>query len=77
MRMKGRKLILIYSWISVNNTAPFVAITWHQKEPLDCAVYSHCPTNDSYNKCIEGCCYLLCNYVTKPFGIWLRLYCRG
>ena len=30
-----------------NNTAPFVSITWHQKEPLGCVVYSHCPTNDA------------------------------
>ena len=50
-----------------DNTAPFASITWHQKEPLGCVAYSHCPTNDSYNKCIHSC--LLCNYVTKPFGI--------
>ena len=23
-----------------NNTAPFVSIAWHQKEPLGCVVYS-------------------------------------
>ena len=32
-----------------NNIAPFISITWHQKESLGCVVYSHCPTNDSYN----------------------------
>ena len=52
-----------------NNTAPFASITWYQKEPLVCVVYSHCPTNDSYNKCIHTCCCLPCSYVTKPFGI--------
>ena len=66
--MKGTKLIQIYLWISTNNTALFVSITWHQKEPLDCAVYVHCPTNDSYNNGIHDCC-LPCNYITKPFGI--------
>ena len=66
--MKGIKLIQIYLWISTNNTALFVSITWHQKEPLGCAVYSHCPTNDSYNNGIHDCC-LPCNYITKPFGI--------
>ena len=55
-----------------NNTAPFVSITWHQKEPLGCVVYSHCPTNDSYNNSIHSCC-LPCNYVTKPFGILQRV----
>ena len=52
--------------------APFVSITGHQKEPLICDVYWHCPINDSYNKCIYSCC-LLCNYVTKPFGILQRV----
>ena len=28
----------------------------------------HCPTNDSYNICIQSCC-LPCKYVTKPSGI--------
>ena len=55
-----------------NNIAPFVSITWHQKEPLGCVVYSHCPTNDSYNICIHSCC-LPCNYVTKSFGILQRV----
>ena len=55
-----------------NNTASFVPITWHQKEILGCVVYSHCPINDSYNKCIHSCC-LPCNYVTKPFGILQRV----
>ena len=50
-----------------SNTAPFVSITWHQRNYC-CVVYSHCPTNDSYNKCIHRCC-LPCNYSTKPFGI--------
>ena len=44
MGMKGTKLKLFMN-IS-NNTAPFVSIKWHQKEPLGCVVYSHCPTND-------------------------------
>ena len=39
---------------------------------MGCVVYSHCPTNDSYNKCIHCCC-LPCNYVTKPFGILQRV----
>ena len=55
-----------------NNITPFVSITWHQKEPLGCVVYSHCPTNDSYNICTHSCC-LPCNYVTKPFGILQRV----
>ena len=55
-----------------NNTAPFLSITWHQKDPLGCVVNSHGQTNDSYNKCIHGSC-LLCNYVTKPFGILQRV----
>ena len=54
-----------------NDIAPFVSTTWHQKEPLGCVVYSHCPTNDSYNICIHSC--LPCNYVTKPFGILQRV----
>ena len=29
-----------------NNIALFVSITWHQKDPLGCAVYPHCLTND-------------------------------
>ena len=32
---------------------------WHQKEPLGSVVYSHCPTNDTCNKCIHG--YFLSN----------------
>ena len=55
-----------------NDTAPFVSITWHQKKPLGFVVYSHCPTNDSFNKCIHRCS-LPCNYVTKPFGILRRV----
>ena len=55
-----------------NNTAPFVFITWHQKEPLGCVVYSHCPTKDSYNKCIHSSC-LPWDYVIKPFGILQRV----
>ena len=41
-------------------------------EPLGCVVYSHCPINDSYKKCICSCC-LPCNYVTRPFGILQRV----
>ena len=55
-----------------NDIAPFVSITWHQKEHLGCVVYSHCPTDDSYNICIHSCC-LPCSYVTKPFGILQRV----
>ena len=58
--------------MSINNTAPFASITSHQMEPLGCVVYSHCPTNDSDNKCI-CCCCLPCNYVTKPFDILQRV----
>ena len=39
---------------------------------MGCAVYSHFPTNDSYNICIHSCC-LPCNYVNKPFGILQRV----
>ena len=56
----------------ISKTAPFISISWHQKNPLGCAIYFHCPTNDSYNKCIHSCC-LPCNYVTKPFGILNRV----
>ena len=59
-------------FMNINTTAPFVSIAWHQKEPLGCIVYSHYPTNDSYNKCIHSCC-LPCNDVTKPFGILQRV----
>ena len=59
-------MLLYYHNNSCNN--PFASTNWHQKEPLGCVVYSHCPTNDSYNICIHSCC-LPCNYVTKPFGI--------
>ena len=55
-----------------SNIAPFVSITWHQKKPLGCVVYSHCPTIDSCNICIHNCC-LPCNFVTKPFGILQRV----
>ena len=55
-----------------NKTAPFVSVTWHQIEPLGCVVYSHCPTNNSCNKCIHSSCFP-CNYVTKPFGILQRV----
>ena len=58
---------LIFNW-----RTPFASITWHQKEPLGCVVYSHCPTNDSYNKC-KHCCCLPCSYVTKPFGTLQRV----
>ena len=37
-----------------------------------CFIYSHCPTNDSYNMCIHSCCWP-CNYVTKSFGIMQRV----
>ena len=64
----------LFMSINNNNTAPFVSVTWHQKEPLGCVVYSHCGTNDSYHKYIHSCCCcLLCNYVTRPFGIFQRI----
>ena len=66
MRIKGTKLIQIYLY---HNTAPVLSITWHPKEPLDCAVYSHCPINDSCNSFIQGGRCLHYSYVTKPFGI--------
>ena len=59
-------MLLYYNNNSCNK--PFVSTNWHQKEPLGCVVYSHYPTNDSYNNSIHSCC-LPCNYVTKPFGI--------
>ena len=50
------KTINTNSFVNINNnTAPFVSITWHLKEPLGCVVFSHCPTNNSYNKCINAC----------------------
>ena len=55
-----------------NSNKPFVSTHWQQKEPLGCAVYSHCRTNDSYNNSVHSCC-LLCNYVTKPFDILQRV----
>ena len=54
-----------------NCNKPFASTNWHQKEPLGCVVYSHCPINDSYNNSIHSC--LPCNYVTKPFGILQRV----
>ena len=66
-------MLLYYHNNSCNN--PFASTNWHQKEPLGCVVYSHCPTNDSYNICIHSCC-LSCNYVTKPFGILQRVIKR-
>ena len=62
-------MLLFYQNNSCNK--PFASTNWHQKEPLGCVVYSHCPTNDSYNICIHSC--LPCNYVTKPFGILQRV----
>ena len=62
-------MLLFYQNNSCNK--PFASTNWHQKEPLGCVVYSHCPTNDSYNNSIPSCC-LPCNYVTKPFGILQR-----
>ena len=50
---------------------PFASTNCHQKESLGCVVYSHCPTNDSCHNSIHSC--LLCNYVTKPFGILQRV----
>ena len=63
-------ILLYYHNNSCNE--PFVSTIWHQKEPLGCAVYSHCPTNDSYNNNIHSCC-LPCNYVTKTFCILQRV----
>ena len=55
-----------------DNTGTFESITWHQKKPLGCVGYSHCTTNDSNNNCINSCCCLPYNFVTKPFGILQR-----
>ena len=67
MRMK--ETINTNSFVnSINNITLFAWITWHQKQHLCCVVYSHCPTNDSYNKDTHGCC-LPCSYATKSFGI--------
>ena len=66
------KAVNTNSFVNIDNTAPFVSITWHQMEPLDCVVYSHCPTNDSYNKCMLSC-YLPYSHVIKPFGILQRV----
>ena len=63
-------MLLYYHNNSCNR--PFLSTNWHQKEPLGYIVYSHCPTNDSYNNSIHSCC-LPCNYVTKPFGILQRV----
>ena len=53
-----------------NNTAPFVSMTSNQKETLGCAVYSHCSTNDSYNKYIHSCCSSLpCSYLAESKGV--------
>ena len=42
------------------------------KAALGLCLYSHWPTNDSYNKYIH--CYCLpCNYVTKPLDIFQRV----
>ena len=51
---------------------PFASRNCHQKEPLGCVVYSHCPTNDSYNSSIHSCCLPYYD-VTKPFGILQRV----
>ena len=63
-------MLLYYNNNSCNKS--FMSTNWHQKEPLGCVAYSHCPTNDSYNNSIRSCC-LPCNYVTKPFGILQRV----
>ena len=51
-----------------NNNVPGVSIKGHQKALVDCAIYSHDPTNDLHNKCIHSWC-LTCNFISKPFGI--------
>ena len=63
-------MLLYYNNNSCNR--PFLSTNWHQKEPLGCVVYPHCPTNDSYDNSTHSCC-LPCNYVTKPFGILQRV----
>ena len=42
------------------------------KGTLGYAVYSQCPTNDSYNICKYSSCWP-CNYGTKPFTIIVEL----
>ena len=77
MRMKGSKLHTNRNlFININDNTALIIFcinNMHQKEPLGCVVYSHCPTNDSYNKSIHSCWWLPCNYVTKPFGILQRV----
>ena len=39
---------------------------------MGCVLYSHSPSNDSYNKCMHCCC-LSCDYVAAYLAIMLRL----
>ena len=41
-----------------NNNSPFEPIKGHLKEPLDCVVYSHYPSNDSCNNVYIAAAYL-------------------
>ena len=47
------------SYVNINNATAFlVLITWHQKEPLVCVVYSHYPTDDSTAHVYRSAAYL-------------------
>ena len=61
----------LYSTLINNNTAPFVSIIWHHKEPLGCVIYSHCPLMTLQQ--MYTLLLLTLHYVTKPFGISQRI----
>ena len=55
-----------------NNTAPFVSITWHQKQPLGCALYTHIPKlmTHTANVYMAAACLAIMSLSLLP-------YCRG
>ena len=56
--------------MNINNSTTPISINNMTPKRLGCVVYSHCLTNDSYNKCIYSCCCCLpSNYATKPHAI--------
>ena len=59
--------------MNINNSTTPISINNMTPKRLGCVVYSHCLTNDSYNKCIYSCCCCLpSNYATKPHAILQR-----
>ena len=61
--------------MNINNSTTPISIINMTPKCLGCVVYSHCLTNDSYNKCIYSCCCCCClpsNYATKPHAILQR-----